>query len=70
VSDAPRCHGEGEVEVGTRRDEFGNWDTETYRCPGCPDCMPPCDGTGEAYGSACPGCSACLSRLMEAPPGG
>lgn len=34
------CHGEGEVEHGTRRDEFGNWDTETFRCGDC-------DGTGK-----------------------
>lgn len=33
-----RCNGAGEFEVGVQRDEFGNWDTETYQCPGCPDC--------------------------------
>lgn len=35
---AERCHGEGEIEVGIRRDEFGTWDTEIYKCPGCVDC--------------------------------
>lgn len=36
----PECRGEGEVEHGTRRDEFGNWDTETFQCHQC-------DGTGK-----------------------
>jgi hypothetical protein len=35
-----RCGGAGEIEVGTKRDEFGNWDTDTFVCPGCPDCWP------------------------------
>lgn len=32
------CGGSGEMEIGTSRDGFGNWDTEVYTCPGCPDC--------------------------------
>lgn len=36
----PECRGEGEVEHGTRRDEFGTWDTETFQCHQC-------DGTGK-----------------------
>lgn len=33
------CGGSGEMEVGTSRDPFGQWDTEVYTCPGCPDCL-------------------------------
>lgn len=33
-----RCGGSGEMEVGTSRDAFGQYDTEVYTCPGCPDC--------------------------------
>lgn len=33
-----RCGGGGEIEIGTARDAFGNWDTEVYTCPGCPAC--------------------------------
>lgn len=31
----PACHGEGELEVCTRRDEFGVWDTEFVLCGDC-----------------------------------
>lgn len=33
-----RCDGDGNLEVGTGRDTFGNWDTATVTCPGCPNC--------------------------------
>ena len=33
------CGGSGEMEVGTSRDPFGNWDTEVIGCGGCPDCL-------------------------------
>jgi hypothetical protein len=32
------CGGGGEMEIGTGRDSFGQYDTEVYACPGCPDC--------------------------------
>lgn len=66
-----RCHGAGEIEVGTHQDEFGNWDTETFECRGCPDCAPCplCGGSGD--GDLHPGafhpapCPACNGRGVD-----
>lgn len=36
----PRCGGGGELTELLTRDEFGNWDTKEWPCPGCADCKP------------------------------
>ena len=38
------CGGSGEMEIGTGRDSFGQWDTEIVTCAGCPDCEEARDG--------------------------
>lgn len=35
------CGGSGELEEFLGRDRFGNADTQSFDCPGCPDCHDP-----------------------------